>query len=155
MIPTEHIDDQQQENQQAPSPVVEKHSPKVVENMRAWLNPRKRTLGVALPFLGGVFWVWCMMSLDLGIWALFALLIIAVLAGWCVMLLNPFRRPIATVSLSFAFGELLAFFVQAGFFDTWQAYSVVATFSVFVPVGVVVGYIVALVGASIVYSATR
>lgn len=147
MVSPNHVDEQKPDDKQAPSPAKEKQAPIVVENTRPWLKPLKPTLGTVLPLVGGFALIWCFISYDLGALGLLGLLAVAILGGVCVVLLFPFRWAIGVVSLAFAFGELLAFFVGVSSHSTWEGYSVVATYSVFVPIGLVIGFIAALVGA--------
>lgn len=146
MVSPEHVEKQKTEDNQVPT---------VVENKRAWLKPLMRVVGVIVPLVGGFAWIIGSLMLPIdptfdptGFW-LVGILAIVSLGAVCVVLLFPFWWAIAVVPLAFAFGELLAFFVGVPLHSYNESYSIVATYSMGVPFSVILGFVVALVGASI------
>jgi hypothetical protein len=154
MVSPEHVEKQKTEDKQVSSPAEKTQVPTVVENTRPWLKPLKRTLGTVMPLIGGFVWIWCILLAveqwnDITGTGMLGVLAVFVLGTVCVVLLFPFWWAIVVVPLAFAFGELLAFFVGVPLHSYNESYSIVATYSMALPFSVILGFVVALVGASI------
>ena len=155
---TEQVEKPKPQAQQAPS-ASEKQMPSVVEKIRPWVRQSKPILGIVLSLIGGFAWIWTIVVNQpmvnqpydpTGI-ALVGGLLIVILGVVCVVLLSPFRWAIGVVPLVFAFGELVGFFFGVPFQSHVEGYSVVTTYNLALPIGVIAGFILALVGATIGY----
>ena len=153
MASIEPLEKQQPEAARAPFPAERKKTLRKGEQTRAWPQSRRRILGTALSLLGGMTWVWCSMYVDLGqlVWPV--LLAVLLLAGACVALLFPFRWAVGAISLAFAFGELLTFYVELGFRTGWAWYA--GAYGPLGPFWVLPGFLAALVGATVSYMIGR
>ena len=153
MAPIEPLEKQQPQAPRASSPAEGKKTRRAVEQTRAWPQSRRRILGTALSLLGGITWVWCILYVDLGQLVWLVLLAVLLMAGACVALLFPFRWAVAAISLAFAFGELLTFYVELGFRTGWAWYA--GTYGPLGPFWVLPGFLAALVGATVSYMIGR
>ncbi|HEX4919537.1 MAG TPA: hypothetical protein VFV92_02215, partial [Candidatus Bathyarchaeia archaeon] len=105
-----------------------------------------------MPLIGGFAWLWSFVlnqPNDITGIVLVGGSLVVILGTVCVVLLFPFWWAIVVVPLAFAFGELLAFFEGVPLHSYNESYSIVATYSMALPFSVILGFVVALVGASI------
>ncbi len=151
MLSSGNVDVQKPEDKPGLSPAKIQKLP-TVDNRRPWLKPLEQTLGNILPFIGGFVWIWIPLigqASDPIAVALVGAPLIILLEAACIVLLSPSRWAPVVVSLGFAFGELLAFFFGVPQNSHFEAYTIIATYSMALPLGVFVGFFFALVGAAI------
>jgi hypothetical protein len=150
----EKVEEQEPETPQAPLPAVEKQESLVLKRRRAWLTPLERSLGIVLAPIGGFAYSWCAMLAaenwgdPSGIGWIGGILVV-LLAATCVVLFSPLRSFAVVVPVLFALGALLAFFFGVPLHSHYETYSVVATYSMALPVSVITGFVLAIVGAII------
>jgi hypothetical protein len=110
MVSPEHVDNHKPEDQQAPTPAVEKQVPAVVEKKRPWLKPLMRVAAIVLSLVGSFALVWATFIFLPGTPASLALPEGLLLGVVCAALFRSWWA-ILVVPIAFTFGALLAIYL--------------------------------------------